>query len=228
VVLDFDDADLFHEVLGLSPRSLAAHTPVVRTSRGYHAYARCSGIRTRVPRNGLSVLGEGSLAVAPPSVHPSGISYSFVAEPRRIAALAEFAPQFCDEGFASHEPTDRVEESNEIAAVEPLSREDAFHVIRGQHPRVVEAWSLLTTRPPSGRVFEGSGSDAWSRADFLVALCLIQHGADPERVAAFLTTLEGSKAAERGLRYARRTCERAAETAWTGRLPGRAGASKPS
>lgn len=233
VVLDFDDPEILHSVLGMSPRSIAAHTIVVKTARGYHVYARCEGIATRVPRDGFSILGEGSLAVAPPSVHPSGLVYSFVEGARRIARLEDFAvaKEFDDatreSGAVDAEPRSDV---STPADVVPLSAEDAFCIVKAQNEKVVAAWKVLTSAPPAGRAFEGSGSDAWSRADFLVALCLIQHGQEPKHVAALLVTLEGSKAAVRGWHYAMRTCARAAETARTGRLPGRSGsgASKGS
>jgi hypothetical protein len=222
VVLDFDDPELFHEVLGLSPRSLASHTIVVRTARGFHAYARHPGTATRVPREGFSILGDGSLAVAPPSVHPSGAVYTFVGEPKRIARLSEFA---AEELLAVPEPA-TPEGPHQLAAgapfeIQPILPEDAFKIVSAQNEKVVAAWKLLTSAPPSDRDFQDSGTDAWSRADFLIALCLIQHGCDPERVAAFLMVLPGSKAAARGWPYAMRTCARAAETARTGRLPGR-------
>lgn len=224
VVLDFDDPEVLHGVLGMSPRSIAAHTIVVKTARGYHVYARAVGVATRVPREGFSLLGEGSLAVAPPSVHPSGFVYSFLGDACRIAMLSEFAlPEELVERPAKalagrSERPSGPEIPSELAA---LSEEDAFGVVRSQSGKVVSAWRLLTSAPPPDRAFDGSGTDAWSRADFLVALCLIQHGHEPERVAGLLVKLQGSKAAVRGWAYAMRTCARAAETARKGRLPAR-------
>lgn len=222
VVLDFDDIDLLHSELGMSPRSLAAHTLVVQTARGYHVYARSPQAPTRVPREGFSILGEGSLAVAPPSVHPSGAIYAFVAEPSRIALLTEFAAA---DLVSRPEPT-MSEVSARSAAVDPsvlapILTEEAFRIVSAQNEKVVAAWKTLTTAPPDYREFHGSGTDAWSRADFLIALCLIQHGCEPERVASLLLVLPGSKATVRGWQYATRTCTRAAQTARTGKLPGR-------
>lgn len=228
VVLDFDDHEILREVFGMSPASIAAHTVVVRTARGFHVYARCAEPVTRVPREGFSVLGEGSLAVAPPSVHPSGVLYSFVGEPQRIAKLSEFGvEEKFDEAELADErdPPTRGSEMNHGGLAISLSEAEA--IVRAQNEKVIAAWRLLTTPAPADRVFEGSGTDPWSRADFLVALCLIQHGLEPARVARLLMGLEGSKAAVRGAHYAIRTCERAAETARTGRLPARR-TSKPS
>lgn len=226
VVLDFDEPDILHEVFGMSPASIAAHTIVVRTARGFHVYARSAGTGTRVPREGFSVLGEGSLAVAPPSVHPSGAVYEFLCEPRRIAVLSEFGVDLRGEAPAERGPPGQADESDgDVEDAVPL--DEAEETIRKQDEKVVAAWRLLSTPPPTDRTFEGSGTDPWSRADFLVALCLIQHGFEPARVARLLVGLAGSKAAVRGMRYAVRTCERAAETARTGRLPVRR-ASKAS
>jgi hypothetical protein len=223
VVLDFDEPDLCRRVLGMTPRSLGVLTVVVESSRGHHVYARHPGVATRVPQEGFSILGDGSLVVAPPSVHASGRAYCFMAEPRRIANLTEFA----DESILATEPADgapspAMEESAvETGSAEPVTLSEAAAVVERQHARVREAWRLLTTPLPEDVVFEGSGSDAWSRADFLVALCLIQHGHEPAGVARLLLALPGSKARVRGERYAARTCARAAATARTGKLPGR-------
>ena len=221
VVLDFDDAEILHTELGTSPRSLAAHTVVVKTARGYHVYARCPDASTRVPREGFSILGEGSLAVAPPSVHPSGVVYAFVGEPHRIAMLSEFAlPEDLCGGAASADVVERTS-ATVPSGVPPLAIEEAAQIVGSQSEKVVAAWRLLMSPPPTKDTFVGSGTDPWSRADFLVALCLIQHGHEPERVAGLLMTLRGSKASVRDWAYAARTCARAAESARTGRLPGR-------
>lgn len=223
VVLDFDSPDLFVEELGMSPSSLSEHTVVVRSARGYHVYAYAPGLPTRVPREGFSILSDGSLAVAPPSVHASGARYKFVGEPRRIALLSEFAvpamlagPVAISSAALSKETRDEP-----LSRATPVPREEAERLVMAQHPRVRQAWALLNAGSPQGKQLEGSGTDAWARADFLVALCLIQHGYEVAAVAALLLELPGSKASVRGEPYAARTCERAAETARTGRLPRR-------
>lgn len=220
VVLDFDDVDILHAELGMSPRSLAAHTVVVRTARGYHVYARSAQAQTRVPRDGFSILGEGSLAVAPPSVHPSGAIYAFVGKPTHIAMLTDFAA-----ADLVSEPEREVSDASvpraavDLSELRPILTEEAFEIVSAQNEKVRAAWKILTTAPAGERELHGSGTDPWSRADFLIALCLIQHGCEPERVAGLFMTLPGSKAAVRGWPYAMRTCSRAAETARTGRLP---------
>ena len=72
VVLDFDSRDGPREILGVRAEELAVHTLVVRTWRGWHVYARSVNCRTHSPLAGLDIRAEGSLVVAPPSVHPSG------------------------------------------------------------------------------------------------------------------------------------------------------------
>jgi hypothetical protein len=57
-------------------------TPTVRTGSGFHLYLTHPGVRIRSGVNvlgpGVDVLGDGSYAVAPPSVHPNGRVYEWV------------------------------------------------------------------------------------------------------------------------------------------------------
>lgn len=69
-------------------------TPVVKTSRGIHIWLR-QVMEDAVPNKGddyfqnekgwsMQLLGEKHLVTAPPSIHPSGHRYSFVAKPSAI------------------------------------------------------------------------------------------------------------------------------------------------
>lgn len=192
VVLDFDYEDGPFDVLGLRPRELARQTLVVRTSRGWHAYFRADDLRTRSPRLGLDVRGEGAMVVAPPSIHPSGRLYEFLDEPRAPAALTSLLPGPLDPAV-------------EQPGVPP---EVDWETIEGwislQAPKLREAWRLL--RRPD-REFDRS------RADFAVARCLWESGLAEEAVVRVLLALPGSKARERGKPYALRTVRRAAARA---------------
>ena len=60
-----------------------------QSSRGQHVYGTHPDVEATTPSKGYSVLGNGSLVVAPPSIHPSGAVYRFLAEPRRIAPITD-------------------------------------------------------------------------------------------------------------------------------------------
>jgi len=203
VVLDFDEQDGPRETLCMTPRELAVHTIVVATHRGYHVYARHVGFGASVrPRAGLDVQGEGALVVAPPSIHPSGGSYGFVAEPRRIAALAEITVvgDLFKSTAAGAEA--RVAEPTDETASVTVDWETVEEWIGVQSPKLREAWTML-------RAGETPDEFDRSKADFAVARCLWEGGWSEADVAAVLMGLVGSKARERGERYALRTALRA-------------------
>lgn len=186
MVLDFDTREGPHDILGMRPESIAAHTVVVQTARGWHVYAREPGRRTCSPRPGLDVRGEGSLVVAPPSLHPSGYAYSLVGDGRSIAPLTMLP----------------FEEREELASAPATVNWDAIEEwISLQAPRLRASWEVLRDGAPAG--FDRS------RADFAVARCLWEAGYSGEEVAAVLLALPGSKARERGKNYAIRTALKA-------------------
>lgn len=188
VVLDFDTEDGPFEVLGLRPRELAVRTVVVKTARGWHVYARGTGVGTSKPREGLDVRGEGAMVAAPPSVHPSGLAYEHVSQITRVMPLSELPPW-------------SLPSRPEVArAPELVERADAWVTL--QAPKLRAAWETLR---------QGAREDFdRSRADFALARCLWEAGWFAEEVAALLLALPGSKAAERGESYALRTAARAA------------------
>lgn len=186
VVLDFDTRDGPLEVLGMRAESIAAHTIVVRTARGWHIYAREAGRSTSSPIEGLDVRGEGSLVVAPPSIHPTGLAYELIGTSATIAPLSMFP--LCGEASAAPRAVEV-----DWPAIESW--------ISLQAPKLRAAWDTLRT----------GGSDEFdrSRADFAVARCLWEAGYSAEEVAAVLLALPGSKARERGEAYATRTALKA-------------------
>lgn len=78
VCLDFDSIDGFHKFFP-NPR-LQNETPITQSSRGRHVWIRTERpVKSfSVPQLSLDVLGEGKLAIAPPSRHPDGTIYSFL------------------------------------------------------------------------------------------------------------------------------------------------------
>lgn len=190
IVLDFDHEEGPFDVLGLRPRELARQTPVVRTSRGWHAYFRSDDLRTRSPFPGLDVRGERAMVVAPPSIHPSGHRYAFVGELREPAWLESLLP----------EPADTMVQVQALVD-EEVDWEGIEGWIQLQAPKLREAWARL--KQPD-RKFDRSS------ADFAVARCLWEGGHAEEVVVRVLLALPGSKARERGEAYAVRTVRRAA------------------
>ena len=78
VSLDFDDLPNFHRFF--PNKNLQRETAVVQSSRGRHVWIRTTEpVKSfTVPELKLDVLGEGKLAIAPPSRHPTGAIYSFL------------------------------------------------------------------------------------------------------------------------------------------------------
>lgn len=187
VVLDFDTRDGVLEVSGMRPEALAVHTLVARTARGWHVYARDELARTSSPWKGLDVRAEGSMVVAPPSVHASGARYEFVDADVPIASLASLP--FVLEPDA---PMDTSVVEVDWSALEEL--------ISAQAPKLRAHWALL--KDPA-REFDRS------RADFVVARCLWEAGYGIDAIVSVLRALPGSKAIERGEAYARRTAAQA-------------------
>ena len=53
------------------------NTFLVKTSKGIHAYFRVEGHIVNKQKIGkVDIQGQGSLVVAPPSIHPTGIKYT--------------------------------------------------------------------------------------------------------------------------------------------------------
>jgi hypothetical protein len=187
VVLDFDTVDGVHDAMGMRPEALAVHTVVVRTRRGWHVYAREPDRRTSSPWRGLDVRAEGSLVVAPPSVHPSGVSYEILRPDVGIAALASLPIEL--EARAPARPAEIDWDAAEDWVALPA-------------PKLRGSWRVLRAGAPDD--FDRS------RADFAVARCFFERGDSVDEIAAILLALPGSKARERGAEYALRTATRAA------------------
>lgn len=192
VVLDFDTRDGPERLLGMTARQLAVVTIVVETARGWHVYARENGRATCTLAEGVDLRAEGAMVVAPPSTHPSGARYRFVAEPREVVPLEAILPREC--GVV------------EIGAPE-VSEAEGWIAL--QAPKLRAAWDRL--KEPPSHSFDAS------KADFAVARCLWEGGYSIEEVARILGALPGSRARERGESYARRTAERAAAAPARGR-----------
>ncbi|MFC1972378.1 bifunctional DNA primase/polymerase [Chloroflexota bacterium] len=83
VVVDCDSDAKFFELkpiiegnLGID--KLEKHTPVVKTSKGYHIYFKTLAPTSSVKFPRLDIKGQGGYVIAPPSIHPSGTPYHFV------------------------------------------------------------------------------------------------------------------------------------------------------
>jgi len=79
VVLDFDSPEVYHDFFG-KHKELERRTLVVRTGKGMHVYLRTD--RPIESRKFLDqkfeVHSDGTIVIAPPSLHPSGARYEFV------------------------------------------------------------------------------------------------------------------------------------------------------
>jgi len=93
VVLDFEENAAFAEFINALPEDLLdkiKDTWLVKTYRGYHLYLRVtSSDPVKTTKLGkCDIRAEGSYVIAPPSVHPEGVSYLLV-KGTKIADVSE-------------------------------------------------------------------------------------------------------------------------------------------
>lgn len=74
-VRDFDKSESYARWRLAFPL-VASKALTVATGRGFHVYARWKGVTEKTFEDG-ELRGEGCYVVAPPSIHPSGVPYSF-------------------------------------------------------------------------------------------------------------------------------------------------------
>jgi hypothetical protein len=88
VVIDCDSDGAY----GWAMRNGCRSNMVVRTARGFHIYFKYKpmGNRVKVGGRDLDIRGDGGYTVVPPSLHPSGIMYSWEAGPVLPSELPEF------------------------------------------------------------------------------------------------------------------------------------------
>lgn len=84
---DFDSQESFDKWL-TTHRSLAKELPITRTRRGGHVYFRSSPMQTAKFDDG-EIRSDGSYLIAPPTLHPSGIRYSWLNPFRDLPKLID-------------------------------------------------------------------------------------------------------------------------------------------
>ena len=99
VALCFNTEDGAATFYGDNWEQVRKQTIVVRTKRGIHVYLRSDkAIKSEIIAKGdvvswLEIRSDGNYVIAPPSLHPGGINYSFLSESRRVmkvTGLEEF------------------------------------------------------------------------------------------------------------------------------------------
>lgn len=81
VVVDIDGEEGAAQLLALTRTTILESTPVARTSRGLHVWYGVAGAPQRTAKLGpkLDLKGVGGYVAAPPSLHPSGFVYEWLA-----------------------------------------------------------------------------------------------------------------------------------------------------
>jgi len=101
VVLDFDDMSAYSQWLMWATRTgayteyVAQNTYQVRTGRGVHVYIRLPHPEQNKHLNKIDIKANGGYVLVPPSIHPSGKSYSVInsrAIILSIEALSDILP----------------------------------------------------------------------------------------------------------------------------------------
>lgn len=203
VVLDFDDESLARELLRCAPEDLARETTVQRTPRpGWHVMGIHANLPSGRPIKGMDVRGEHGQVVAAPSLHANGRSWELL-RPTPPALLTSFAPP----DLLAHLATTSRSNTNTAPRLgvkeAPFAPEEAdMELVEGWimsgSPPLLAHWGVLNGergRPPG----EEGGR---SRSDWVVALALAEFGMSEAQIAWVLLQMPGSKAAERGARYA--------------------------
>ncbi|NUQ60906.1 MAG: bifunctional DNA primase/polymerase [Pirellulales bacterium] len=104
VVRDFDEERAYDRWRD-SHRDVAETLPTVRTARGFHVYARGQAARTKTYDDGELRAG-GSYVLAPSSLHPSGVVYTWTHLPGDIPAVDLCAAGLCNtEAQEAQKPT---------------------------------------------------------------------------------------------------------------------------
>ena len=86
-VIDFDNEEVFNKAFQ-DKEKLLSSTLVVKTGRGYHVYFRAEKpVQTTPIIKEVTIKGEGSYVVAPPSIHPNGDQYKIISKTTEIKKI---------------------------------------------------------------------------------------------------------------------------------------------
>ena len=128
VSLDFDDINNFNRFFP-NQTKLQQEAPIIQSSRGRHIWLRTTEpVKSfTVPQLCLDVLGEGKLAVAPPSRHPDGTIYSFLnpdlIEPIQVSDFQEAILERCKALHVQSPNTPQASYAASFAAIRLQQRE---------------------------------------------------------------------------------------------------------
>jgi len=101
-VIDFDDKKAVSKFDEIKRREMSLflvmainETLIVKTGRGLHIYLRApDNIEVKTQKfDGVDIKGEGGYVVAPPSIHPSGATYTFVANDPQKTSIQTLSEQ---------------------------------------------------------------------------------------------------------------------------------------
>ncbi|MCD6348667.1 MAG: bifunctional DNA primase/polymerase, partial [Candidatus Korarchaeota archaeon] len=85
-VVDLEKRELFPLFFrGASPETIASVTWIARTGKGYHIYMKLPKDAKMIKVDGwIELRTKEFLVTAPPSLHPSGVQYTWLSDPRKI------------------------------------------------------------------------------------------------------------------------------------------------
>jgi len=132
LVLDFDTAAAWNGFLegwkAHMAKDVCASTLVVKTGRGHQVYVRVSEtVKKQRPTVGFDLQGEASYVVAPPSLHPSGATYTVLSKaPLKILEIDSLADIGIELGLPTENPVRKVGKTVEfLKGVPEGQRNDA-------------------------------------------------------------------------------------------------------
>jgi RecA-family ATPase len=180
IALDFDDPVKFYiaRAYGISKLGidLIDKTPVVRSSRGYHVWIKVKNLdRSKFKNlNAIDIQSARHIAVAPPSIHKTGIKYKFlnsdVQDILTINSLSDLGIDNCGLSFATQ--VTKTDIINSIEGVAEHQRNNAcfdlavyFRDLPLPKPitlNILEDWALRCTPKLDLREARGCVESAYS------------------------------------------------------------------
>lgn len=120
-VIDFDNFDIYSEWLQWATQGVASLVALygmsVVTSRGVHVYIKCPNAHN-MKLQGIDIKACGGYVLAPPSVHPSGLPYTWLNEGQIIEVddLGELIPDSWIQPNNTEQTTVQIVDPWEMAA----------------------------------------------------------------------------------------------------------------
>lgn len=147
VVLDFDNFDTYFEwynwAIEGQASMVAQYGLMAVTRRGIHVYVKAPNAKT-MKLKGLDIKAQGGYVLAPPSLHPSGLKYTWINEGAPILEVSSIEAILPTEWISNH-----YTEQPSVKAIEldPFQSTSRTPISLGSIGRIKEHISILSLLP---------------------------------------------------------------------------------